>query len=178
MFDRLIKPPQRSFFLLGPRGSGKSTWLKKEFGEAAFFVDLLDLKTQTRLIKKPESLAYDLQSLAEKKTPKWVVPKWIVIDEIQKIPLLLDTVQSFIDKKQFCFALSGSSSRKLKRGGANLLGGRAFERFLFPLIYSELKDRFDLEQILNFGSLPEIFQFQTKEEKSEYLDSYTHLYLK
>ncbi len=173
MFHRLIQPPQRSFFLLGPRGSGKSTWLKKEFGDSAFFVDLLDLKTQTKLIKKPESLAYELQTIVEKKKPKWVV-----IDEIQKIPQLLDTVQSFIDKKQFCFALSGSSARKLKRGGANLLGGRAFERFLFPLISSELKDRFDLSQILNFGSLPEVFQLKRNEEKCEYLDSYTQLYLK
>ncbi len=102
----------------------------------------------------------------------------MVIDEVQKAPQLLDLVHKLIKEKQFKFALTGSSARKLKRGAANLLAGRAFVYNLFPLTVSELQESFVLDEALKFGTLPEIFTFQTSADKARFLKAYTETYLK
>ncbi|MBL7661155.1 ATP-binding protein [bacterium] len=104
--------------------------------------------------------------------------KWILIDEIQRVPRLLNVVHKLIEEKLINFALTGSSSRKLRRGGANLLAGRAFVYNLFPLTHVELGEQFNLDRVLSFGSLPKVFSLQTIEEKSLFLESYVHTYLK
>lgn len=103
---------------------------------------------------------------------------WIFIDEIQKSPKLLNTVHQLIEKKKNKFALTGSSARKLKRGGANLLGGRANLFYLFPLTSFELGKAFNLEKTLQFGSLPELVGMSNEIEKREYLKSYFYTFLK
>lgn len=103
---------------------------------------------------------------------------WIVIDEVQKAPKLLDLVQKLIEEQKLNFALSGSSARKLKRGGANLLAGRAFVQYLFPFAYSEIIEIFDLQQALEWGCLPKIFEFSDELDKKRYLQAYANTYLK
>lgn len=103
--------------------------------------------------------------------------KTIFVDEIQKVPLLLNEIQFLMDQKKIQFILTGSSARKLKKGGANLLGGRAVERFLFPFIYFEIDKSFELDDILRFGSLPSIYG-KTEQEKIDLLKAYTNIYLR
>ncbi len=110
-----------------------------------------------------------------------VLPKeipYIVVDEIQKIPKSLDEVHRLIEETDKIFILTGSSARKLKHGGANLLAGRAFVYHLFSLSCFELKERFNLEKALHWGTLPKIFNLEEDSEKSEFLRSYTDIYLK
>jgi predicted AAA+ superfamily ATPase len=102
---------------------------------------------------------------------------WVIIDEVQKLPILLDLVHQQIESSRFQFALTGSSARKLKRGAANLLAGRAFIYHLFPLTASEIGDKFSLSDSLSWGTLPRIFALESEEEKADYLRSYTHTYL-
>ncbi len=159
----------RSFFLFGPRGTGKSTlleyWRKKHSVE---LYDLLDHSTEMQLHSNP-SLILD----------QWTANKteWIVIDEIQKLPKLLDLVQIGISKHKIKFALTGSSARKLRRGASNLLGGRASEFHLHPLTFVERGDQFNLIEALKWGTLPEIISLNS-EEKIRALYSYVSTYLK
>lgn len=164
---RLLDVPNRSFFLFGPRGVGKSTWLEKTMGDALFF-DLLDSSLYLELSQNPmnlEALAGDIPE-----------DSWIVIDEIQKIPTLLDEVHRLMEKKRWRFALCGSSARKLRRGGVNLLGGRAITRNLDAFSYAELGDAFDLDFSLQWGLLPWV-QLE-KENPADILDSYVNTYIK
>lgn len=171
-FKRLLKKPKGSFILLGPRASGKSTWLKTNFPkESTFYVDLLEIKTFLDLQRHPENLEAQILSL-----PKKI--KWVVIDEFQKIPILLNTVHRLIESTNLKFALTGSSARKIKRGSANLLAGRAISHQMHPLTYSELGNTFNLDNVLNWGALPQTVSYKTSLEKINYLESYTHLYLK
>jgi predicted AAA+ superfamily ATPase len=103
---------------------------------------------------------------------------WVVVDEIQKIPSPLDSVHSLIEKKKIKFALTGSSSRKLRRGGANLLAGRAVIFSLFPATHNELGERFDLDTTLSWGSLPRTLELKDNTEKSRFLKSYVQTYVK
>ena len=113
MYARIISyPKDRSFFLFGPRSTGKSTWVQKEF-PLALFVDLLKASTFTRLTAQPDRL--------ERMIPDRF-SDWVIIDEIQKIPSLLDEVHRLIERRGLRFILTGSSARKLRRGGVNLLG--------------------------------------------------------
>jgi predicted AAA+ superfamily ATPase len=102
---------------------------------------------------------------------------WVIIDEVQKIPQMLNVIHKEIENKKFNFVLTGSSARKIIRGNANLLAGRAFQNYLFPLTFLELEKDFDLGFILNWGSLPEIFSFD-EEYRKEYLRTYVNTYLK
>lgn len=159
----------RSFFLLGPRGTGKSTLLKQwQKGKSAAMVNLLDPSTEIELSSRPNRL---LEKWKLKKT------EWIIIDEIQKIPALLDIVHLGIVEHKIKFALTGSSARKLRRGAANLLGGRANEFHLHPITHVELARKFNLLSTLRWGSLPEILFLDTK-EKERALYSYVSTYLK
>ncbi len=104
--------------------------------------------------------------------------EWITIDEVQKIPKMLDVVHKIIEEKKIHFALSGSSARKLKRGGANLLAGRAFVFSLFPITYQEIGKGFNLDSALHWGTLPSLFHQKSDKDKARYLKSYTQTYLK
>lgn len=158
----------RSFFLFGPRGTGKSTLLEHWNTEGYDIYDLLDPETEAKLNQNP-LLIIDQWKINQK--------KWIIIDEIQKNSKLLDVIQTGISKHKINFALTGSSARKLKRGSANLLGGRASEFHLHPLTHLELGDKFDLSASLAWGTLPEILHLEPT-EKVRALYSYVSTYLK
>jgi len=173
MFHRLCPlSKNHSFFLFGPRGSGKSTLLKEIYKDEPdiIWIDLLDPIEEEAFIKNPRLLI-----------ERWEIKKecgWIVIDEIQKVPKLLDLVHLMIEKHRIKFALTGSSARKLKRGGANLLAGRAFVFNLYPLTSFELKDSFNLNCVLQYGLLPEIFHIEDTLDKNRFLKAYALTYLK
>ncbi len=171
MFQRLLNPSQNhSFFLFGARGTGKSTFVRSEFSKKnTLWLDLLNDDQEERFRKRPQELA-DLLS----REPR----AWVVIDEIQKIPALLDVVHAEIERKKTRFVLTGSSARKLKRSGVNLLAGRAFTYHLSPLTELEMGASFDLEQALNWGTLPGIFAFEDDRERQEFLKSYALNYVK
>ena len=174
MFSRDVKfPKSKSFFLFGARGTGKSTLLKSTFSDASTHrLDLLLPSIEERLARDPESLISELKALPSNFNT-------IVLDEIQKVPKLLDVVHYILEneKRQWRFILTGSSGRKLKRQSANFLAGRAFVRELFPLLISELKEAFDLNQAMSWGTLPYIFSTVDPEEKNDYLVSYVRTYL-
>ena len=173
MFTRIFDLPKtKSFFLFGARGTGKSTLLRTLFkDQQVYWIDLLNLDMEGRYSIRPMLLEEELKAADPLKT------SWVVIDEIQKVPALLDVVHRLIENRRFRFALTGSSARKLKRGSANLLAGRALQKFLFPLTHVELANQFDLDFVLKWGSLPEVFQLD-QEEREDYLTTYTNTYLK
>lgn len=173
MIDRVVKlPKNNSFFLFGARGTGKSTWIRSLFSEIPhLYVDLLNPDEEERLSKNPSSLLAQIDALDPS-------IRWILLDEIQKVPKLLDVVHLEIERHKRLFALTGSSARKLKRGSANLLAGRAFVQHLFPLTARELGDRFDLETALQWGTLPMILALQEAQDKARFLRSYAQTYLK
>ncbi len=166
MYTRLLKPPKSSFFLFGARGSGKSTWLKREFGNAKWF-NLLDESLYQHLLVSPESFRNQIRALKPK--------EWVVVDEVQRLPNLLNEVHRGIEEFGLHFALTGSSARKLKRAGVNLLAGRARFRSMLPLLPRELDKDFDIEKVLRWGSLPLIW---TSENRDETLTDYVRFYLK
>ncbi len=149
MFTRLLQLPERSFFLLGPRGTGKTTWLREVLPEALWF-DLLRTGTFLELTQQPDRFRQQVEA----------VPRggWIVVDEVQRIPALLNEIHALISEhgRAYRFALSGSSARKLKRMDVNLLAGRAINRQFFPLTAAEMNFDVDPEKILRFGLLPQI----------------------
>ncbi len=172
MFNRLIRLPRNSsFFLFGPRGTGKTSLLKARLKDpAVFYMDLLDPETFQTLSLRPKTLIERLNAL-----PPGV--DWVVIDEIQKLPTLLDLVHQQIESSRLRFALTGSSARKLRHGSANLLAGRAFVNHLFPLTAREVGESFSLEAALRWGTLPRLFALDGDEDKSDFLRSYAHVYL-
>ncbi len=174
MYPRICNPLlSNSFFLFGGRGTGKSTLLKKLLPEGPdiLWVNLLDSILYQKLVARPNLFLEMIPAHFNKQC-------WIVADEIQRIPELLNLVHLLIEEKKIKFALTGSSARKLKRGSGNLLAGRAFLNFLYPLSYRELGNDFRLDQVINWGALPKIYEFQDNLFKSEYLKSYCANYLK
>ena len=148
MYKRLIlleKKPKQSFFLWGARQTGKSTLLSTQFPEATY-IDLLHSDIFAKYVTQPHLIREELAHLEP--------GSLVVIDEIQKVPALLDEVHGLIESRKLNFALSGSSARKLRRNHANLLGGRAIRRELFGLSAAELGADFDLTRMLNQGYLP------------------------
>lgn len=162
-----------SFFLFGARGVGKTRLLKGLFSDRqSHYIDLLDANEFDRLALDPSLLERVINELP-------VEVEWIVIDEVQKLPRLLDLVHRNIESKNpRKFALSGSSARKLKRGGANLLAGRAFTYGLYPFTYRELGELFELDSALQWGALPFVSLAHSREEKELYLRTYVQTYLK
>ena len=154
---------KKSFFLFGPRATGKTTLIHHNLSKAKVY-DLLDSETYRRLLKRPKILEEENSS----------VEKVIVIDEIQKQPALLDEVHRLIQKKGYRFLLTGSSSRKMKRQPVNLLAGRAWQANLFPLSWSEIP-QFSLIKYLNRGGLPSIYDSSDFQEE---LNAYISLYLR
>ncbi len=157
---------RKSLFLFGPRQTGKTFYLQKTFPHAVFY-NLLEAKTFLRLSQRPALLREELLAKKALKSP-------VIIDEVQKLPILLDEVHALIEEKKIKFILTGSSARKLKRGGANLLGGRAATFHLFPLVSAEIPE-FDLLRALNWGTLP--FSYLSDDPESDLLD-YIGNYLK
>lgn len=174
MYTRTLIPRNNySFFLFGPRGVGKSTLLRTLLDvDKTHYFDLLNLELEHQLLRRPQDFSEMLDGLSPQ-------IEWVVVDEIQKIPELLNEVHRQIEKnKKRFFALTGSSARKLRHGKANLLAGRAFTYDLYPLTFQELGKSFQLDKVLQFGSLPKIFSFQENEDKNLFLSSYAQTYLK
>jgi predicted AAA+ superfamily ATPase len=164
---RLLRRPERSFFLFGPRGVGKSTWLREVLRSATYF-DLLSSSLYLELSREPGKLEAMIGNLPEE--------SWVVVDEIQKIPHLLEEVHRLMETKKWRFALCGSSARKLRRGGTNLLGGRAVTRNLEGFSFKELGDLFEPDFCLQWGFLPWV-QFDRK-NAADILNSYVNTYIK
>jgi len=165
---RLFTVPKGSFFMFGPRGTGKSTWLRQNFPDA-IYLDLLDPETFRAYLAHPERLREAIEG-----NPK---ARAIVVDEIQKVPALLDVVHKLIEEKNrrsLSFILTGSSARKLKRTGVDLLAGRLLLKTLHPFMAAELGPRFDLKTSLRLGMLPLVLGAAEPEET---LKSYVSLYL-
>ena len=166
MFKRLFTAPKnQSFFLFGPRGTGKTTWLKKEFPNALYF-DLLESQIYRNLLADPGRL----ENMIPQNTKNWVI-----LDEVQKVPELLNEVHRLIENRDIKFILTGSSARKLKKQGVNLLAGRAYTKHAYPLCSAELEESFNLEQALKWGSLPGLFN---TENPDQFLNAYLQTYLK
>ncbi len=160
---KLLK--QKSFFLFGPRATGKTSLIREQFGENALVIDLLKSAYSLRLSANPGELENIISSSQQRDI--------VVIDEVQKVPALLDEVHRLIEEKGLTFLLTGSSARKLKRGAANLLAGRAWNSELFPLTFHELTD-FNLGRYLLYGGLPSVYLSKQPEEE---LDAYVNTYL-
>jgi len=164
---------KHSFFLFGPRNTGKSSLLTHTYSKKnCFWIDLLNPLEEEKYFKDPSLLSHEVLAL-EKKI------KFVVIDEIQKLPKLLDLVHYLIEKTDKIFILTGSSAKKLKYGGANLLAGRAFVYHLYPLSTFEIGKDFNIEEALAWGTLPAVlYKMQTIDEKIAFLQAYTQTYLK
>lgn len=160
---------RKSLFLFGPRSTGKTTLLRAQFGPRAI-VDLLRSSVYLPLAEQPWRLR---EVVAEGRVDAAAGAPVVVIDEIQKLPQLLDEVHDLIETKGIRFVLSGSSGRKLARGGVNLLGGRAWQANLFPLTSAEVPG-LDLGRYLLHGGLPHVYGAEYPEEE---LDAYVNTYL-
>ena len=166
MYTRLAQVPEQSFFLLGMRGVGKSTWARQAFPDA-LRLDLLDEALFTDLLADPALFRQLLSGVG--------AGEWVVVDEVQRIPSLLNEVHRMIEERGVRFALLGSSARKLRAAGTNLLAGRALRKAMHPLTPAELGDEFDLDEALRYGTIPLVW---TAPDRREVLQSYTHLYLR
>ena len=165
-YKRLARVPEQSFFLLGMRGVGKSTWARQTFPNA-LRLDLLDEALFADLLAEPALFRQLLSGVGP--------GQWVVVDEIQRIPSLLNEVHRQIEERGVSFALLGSSARKLKTAGTNLLTGRALRKAMHPLAPAELGDDFDLDDALRYGTIPLVW---TAPDRREVLQSYTQLYLR
>lgn len=167
IIPRFFKPAKSSFFLFGPRGTGKSTWLRAIIKDA-LWIDLLEPDLFRSYNARPERLTELVLANKQKRI--------IIIDEIQKVPELLSVVHLLIEKKQgWQFILAGSSSRKLKRTGIDLLAGRVLKQTLHPFMAAELGNKFNFEKSLKYGMLPLVI---TASEPEKVLNSYSALYVR
>ncbi len=163
---RYFTDPGMSFFLFGPRGTGKTTWLKRQYKDA-LFIDLLSPELFRLYSARPERLREAVEGNPDKKV--------IIVDEVQKAPELLDIIHQLIeDKKDRQFILTGSSSRKLKKTGVDLLAGRAVNKTMHPFLASELGYSFDMDKALKIGLLPIV---NDSSNPLETLNTYITLYL-
>lgn len=165
-YKRLLSRPRGSFFLLGPRGTGKSTWLRSTFPKA-YTVDLLEEARFQSYLADVGLFAAELRAL-----PRGAL---VVVDEVQRLPVLLNEVHRHMEERGLRFVLCGSSARKLRQGGVNLLAGRAARRNMHALLPHELGADFDLEEVLRWGSLPVIW---SAPDRREALEAYVQMYLK
>lgn len=167
LVKRFLPPPDKSFFLFGPRGTGKSTWTQATFKES-LRVDLLLPDTFRRYAARPERLRDLVLGHPRRKT--------ILVDEVQKVPALLPAIHALIEEKRgLVFILTGSSPRKLKRTGADLLAGRAVVRAMHPFMAAEIGPRFDLARALRHGLLPLVWK---ERDPDDALRAYAALYLR
>ncbi len=165
MFSRIMSRPEDSTLVLGPRATGKSTWIRQRFPDVPSY-DLLDSSLALRLARDPSAFAHEIEALPSE--------SWVVIDEIQKVPALLDEVHRAMERRGLKFLLSGSSARKLKRGGANLLAGRALRMDFFPLVAQEAGAAPSLERVA-YGMLPRVWSLA---RPRAYLEAYCESYIR
>lgn len=165
-YRRLLAPPKGSFFLFGVRGVGKSTWTHAAFPQA-HTVDLLDEGLYHTLLTEPSTFAAELAALPR------TMP--VIVDEVQRIPALLNEVHRAMEIRRQRFILLGSSARRLKTAGTNLLAGRAVVKTMLPFVPAELGEDFDLERTLRHGALPVVWQ---AEDPRAALEAYVQLYLR
>lgn len=168
MISRIIEKPlkyDKSFFLIGPRGTGKTYWIKKSLPDSVY-IDLLDTGVYTQFLAAPSRIT-------EKIPPNY--QGWIIIDEVQRVPELLNEAHRLIENHGYKFVLTGSSARALRKKGVNLLSGRALLYHMYPLTVQELGEQFDLKKSLQFGHLPAVF---TEPDPKAYLKTYVHTYLR
>jgi predicted AAA+ superfamily ATPase len=171
MVKRELTAPERSFFVFGPRQTGKSTWLSQLSAGPTWTVNLLQNEIYYRYLRDPSQFRREALEKITSGT------NWIIVDEVQKLPALLDEVHGLLESTSVKFILSGSSARKLKRVRANLLGGRALLRAMHPFTVLELGQQFDLETALQWGTLPPLFGLP-KGDRKDLLVSYVELYLR
>jgi predicted AAA+ superfamily ATPase len=165
VYSRLITPPAgKSFFLLGPRGTGKTTWVRERY-PGALHIDLLEARLFNQLTADPQRLS-ELIPAAHS--------DYVAIDEVQKVPALLDEVHRLIERRRMKFILTGSSARKLRRGAVNLLAGRALTFRMHPLTAVEMGPDFNLRSALRHGLLPSV---HAEPDPARFLDSYVRTYL-
>jgi len=169
VYARSATVPGHSFFLFGPRATGKTTWLRQHLGDALWFNLLLEDDYLPLLAS-----ARSFRERVEAQAPG----SWVVVDEVQRLPGLLDEVHDLLSRRgsDYRFALSGSSARKLRRLDVNLLAGRVIERAMFPLVAREMGPDFELEAVLQYGSLPGIYP--EARYRVEKLRAYVHTYLR
>ena len=167
LIGRFFEPPRQSYFLFGPRGTGKSTLIRRQYSDA-LYIDLLDPEVFRLYTAAPERLRENILASPDRST--------VAIDEIQKIPALLDLVHALIEEKRsLTFVLTGSSSRKLKRTGTDLLAGRALLCSLHTFMAAELGDRFSFDRALGQGLLPIVW---AAPDPQKVLETYAALYIR
>jgi predicted AAA+ superfamily ATPase len=173
MFERLIQLSEKqSIFLFGARGVGKTTLLKSlPWLQDALMINLLEAKNENHFARNPDALSEIVRALPASQS-------YVIIDEIQKLPKLLDVVHDLIETTDKLFILTGSSTKKLRHGGANLLAGRALLYHLYPLTYLEVGEQFNLSHAVQYGMLPKLFLLNGELEKQLFLETYVNLYLK
>lgn len=170
MYTRTLPLPDRSFFLFGPRGTGKTTWLRQTLPGATWF-DLVRDRELIGLMREPDRFTQQVEALS--------AGSWVVVDEVQRLPSLLNDVQDLIARRPRLvrFALTGSSARRLKREQANLLAMRVVNRRFFPLTATELGDEFVVERALRFGTLPAVCAEPGPSARVDLLDAYVENYI-
>ena len=169
MYPRELTAPSSAFFLFGPRGTGKSTWLRSTFDDL-FTVNLLPATASLRYERAPA--LFRAEALAQPRT------RWIAVDEVQRVPALLDEVHWLMEEQGYRrFVLTGSSARKLKRGAANLLAGRAVVKQMFPLTLHEMRGSVPMAQLLRYGSLPLSVTAHDDDGREDFLRAYVETYL-
>lgn len=169
MYTRQLTAPRSAFFLFGPRGTGKSTWVRTTFADP-LTIDLLPASASWRYQRDPA--LFRAEVLAQPRA------RWIAVDEVQRVPALLDDVHWLMEERGHKrFVLTGSSARKLKRGAANLLAGRAVVKQMFPLTTHELADSVAVRQLLRYGSLPLSITAPDDDAREEFLRAYVDTYL-
>lgn len=170
MYPRRLALPKRSFFLLGPRGTGKTTWLRDQLPAARWYNLLLDREV-LGLMRDPAQFRREVDALPS--------GSWVVLDEIQRLPSLLNDVHDMLSlhPRRVMFALTGSSARKLRREQANLLAGRALSRRFFPLAAAEFGLDVPVDDLLRFGCLPAVRSEPDPALRIELLEAYRDTYL-
>jgi predicted AAA+ superfamily ATPase len=170
MFTRPLSLPARSFLLLGPRGVGKTTWLRQALPRGHWYNLLLD-RELLRLMREPGLFRREIEALPS--------GSWVVVDEVQKLPALLNEVHDALASapRRWRFALTGSSARRLRRGNANLLAGRVISRQMYPLTVAELHSKPPLDDLLRFGGLPLVRTERVQATRVDLLEAYVETYL-
>jgi predicted AAA+ superfamily ATPase len=170
MFTRRLPLPARSFLLLGPRGTGKTTWLRAQLPRALWYNLLLD-RELLRLMRDPGTLRREIEALPR--------GSWVVVDEVQKLPGLLNEVHDALAAapRRWRFARTGSSARRLRRGDVNLLAGRVVTRRMLPLTATELGSEPPVDDLLRFGGLPLVRSERSHAARIDLLEAYVETYL-
>jgi predicted AAA+ superfamily ATPase len=170
MYTRQLPLPARSFLLLGPRGTGKTTWLREQLAHALWYNLLLD-RELLRLTRQPAIFRQEVQALPR--------GSWVVVDEVQKLPALLNEIHDLIARApgRWKFALTGSSARRLRRNDVNLLAGRVISRQMLPLTVSELGTANSIDDLLCHGMLPMVRSARGTAARIDLLEAYAETYL-